>query len=186
MTDTRTNLETGLPELPEGQYWHVRAAGSHVDGAPKLRVEARKRLPRKTHMVETGRTAYWSVLEALRSRQYRGRMFVGAYDLDCTYLPDLWADDVELVNKNVEEIKHFKPKRWFRKPELDYIEYRYEADVLWDDHEVLFYGDTTDLSESGIARTAFAALKRHQRSLERDEFVESVSGDYPPKKLEAK
>lgn len=188
MTANKIDPETGLPELPEGQYWHVGKSGIAVNGAPSIRVEARKTLKLERHMERTSRTEYPSVLEALRDESEYRR---GFYQITwpgggLLAAPDLWSDDVELVNEKIEKAEYFTPKRLFRKPKLDYVEYHYEADVLWDEHEVLFSEVTYDFSEEGILQAAKFALDDYLKKTENDRFVSRVSGDYPPKKLEIK
>lgn len=194
MTDHSIDKFTGLPQLPDGQYWHVREINeynSESDGRA-LRVEARKRFPCRERMTAVSKTHYPTVRDALRSRRdegvYQLPWYSGAVDgtLFRPAGPNLWDDEVELTNVKVTETEVFKPKRLFRKPELDYIEYWYEADALWDRHEVLFHADTSDFSEEGILKAAERAIEDHDRKTAHERFVNRVSGDYPPKKLEIK
>lgn len=186
MTDHSIDKFTGLPQLPDGQYWHVREINeynSESDGRA-LRVEALKHAPCKSHLVEVSKTNYPTVREALCARQARSIPWWTSGVVGFTHTPSLWDSSVELDNVKVTETKVFKPKKLFRKPELDYIEYRYEADALWDEPEVLFYAETCDFSEEGILEAAERAIEDHDRETAHERFVNRVSGDYPPKKLE--
>lgn len=185
MSDINISSITGLPELPEGQYWHVERSGDFE--LPTMRVEVRKRVRRKTRLVEGGRTQYPTVLEALRANSYRVRNTRTIYlnFSEDAFTPDLWSDDIELVDKKTEAIEHFTPKRFLRKPKLDWTEYEYSATVLWDGFAVLLGGHTADFTEDGILEAAIAALDENRAKREIDSFVAKVSGSYPPKKLEA-
>lgn len=186
MSDIKIDPATGLPELPEGQYWHVSRVVTPQ--GPAMRITARKRERRRTLLEYTTDRELRDAYAAAKECQVRGwshsyRSATILLEGWGTY-PDMFRDDVEIVDPKCET-REITRQRLFRKPEVLRTEYTWTGKLYWSREVDLFYGTTDEFTEEGLRYAAVDALIRHRESNERNAFVASVSGDYPPKRLEA-